>query len=214
MSKSPHSSEHGHHHEHGDHAHDHDHPHDWHSSEYVSSWAEKQDRQESDRQQQFRLLAEAIQYDKTLPIKILDVGADYGALTQFLLKYFSNATAVCQDGSEEMIVLGRQRMADLTGRFDYILCDFSRHGWSQLITGPFEAVVSSIAIHNVGSPNIIRGSYDDILPLVKSGGCFLNYDLTLVPLEDQLKWLTQAGFEAVSVIWKDEKRALFGGFKK
>jgi SAM-dependent methyltransferase len=83
---------------------------------------------------------------QTLPIKILDVGAGYGALTQFMLKYFFNATAVCQDGSEEMIALGRERMADLTGRFDYVLCDFSRHGWSQLITGPFEAVVSSIAI--------------------------------------------------------------------
>jgi ubiquinone/menaquinone biosynthesis C-methylase UbiE len=160
------------------------------------------------------LTAKTIPYDKTLSIKILDVGAGYGALTQFLLKYFSNATAVCQDGSGEMIALGRERMADLTARFDYVLCDFSRHGWSQSITGPFEAVVSSIAIHNVGSPNIIRGIYEDIFPLVKNGGCFLNYDLTFVPLEDQLKWLRQAGFQAVSVIWKDERHALFGGFKR
>jgi len=209
MSKPPDSAEHYH-----DHEHHHDQPHDWHSSEYVSGWAEKQDRQESDRQEQFRLMAKTIPYDKTLSIKVLDVGVGYGALTQFLLKYFSNATAVCQDGSEEMIALGRERMADLTGRFDYVLCDFSRHGWSQLITGPFEAVVSSIAIHNVGSPNIIRGIYDDIFPLVKNGGCFLNYDLTLLPLADHLKWLRQAGFQAVSVIWKDERRALFGGFKR
>ena len=62
----------------------------------------------------------------------------------------------------------------------WVLRDFSRHGWDQLITGPFEAVVSSIAIHNVGSPNIIRGIYEDIFPLVKRG-CFLNYDLTLFP---------------------------------
>jgi SAM-dependent methyltransferase len=214
MSKSPHSSQHPHDHSHGDHDHHHDHPHDWHSEEYVSKWAEKQDQLEADRQEAFRLMAQAIPYDQTLPIKILDVGAGYGALTRFMLSYFPSASAVCQDGSAEMIALGRERMADLTGRFDYVLCDFSRHGWSQLITGPFEAVVSSIAIHNVGSPNIIRGIYDDIFPLVKNGGCFLNYDLTLVPLDDQLKWLRHAGFQAVSVIWKDERRAVFGGFKK
>ena len=62
-------------------------------------------------------MAKTIPYDKTLAIKILDVGAGYGALTQFLLNYFSNATAVCQDGLEEMIALGRERMADLTGSF-------------------------------------------------------------------------------------------------
>ena len=214
MSKTPHSAEHHGHDHHPDHDHHHDHPHDWHSREYVSGWAEKQGRQESDREEQFRLLAQAIPFDKTVAIKILDVGAGYGALTRFLLNYFPNATAVCQDGSEEMIALGRERMADLTGSFDYVLGDFSRHGWSQLITGPFEAVVSSIAIHNVGSPNIIRGIYEDIFPLVKNGGCFLNYDLTFVPLGDQLKWLRQAGFQAVSVIWKDERHAVFGGFKK
>jgi ubiquinone/menaquinone biosynthesis C-methylase UbiE len=214
MSKPPHSGEHHHNDHHADPDHHHEHPHDWDSHEYVSGWAEKQDRQESDRAEQFRLLAQAIPYDKTLAIKILDVGAGYGALTRFLLNYFPNSTAVCQDGSGEMIALGRERMADLTGRFDYVLGDFSRHGWSQLITGPFEAVVSSIAIHNVGSPNIIRGIYEDIFPLVKNGGCFLNYDLTFVPLEDQLKWLRQAGFQAVSVIWKDERQAVFGGFKK
>ena len=47
MSKPPHSSEHHHHHHDPDYDHHHDHPHDWHSSEYVSKWAEKQDQQET-----------------------------------------------------------------------------------------------------------------------------------------------------------------------
>ena len=46
------------------------------------------------RQEPFRVLAQTIPYDKKLPIRILDVGAGYGALTQFLLSYFPNATAV------------------------------------------------------------------------------------------------------------------------
>ena len=204
MSKSSHSS--GHHH------HDH-HPHDWDSSKYVSRWAEGQDKKENDRQEPFQVLAETIPYDKKLPIRILDVGAGYGALTQFLLNYFPKATAICQDGSKEMAKLGQERMKQLKGRFDYVLCDFSKSGWTETLTGPFEAVVSSIAIHNV-SPKIIERIYSDIFPLVKSGGCFINFDRERPPLEEQFQWLKEAGFQNVERFWRRGNRSLFGGFRK
>ena len=120
------------------HQHPHDH-HDWDSSQYVSNWASGQDKKEMARQKPFRVMARTIPYDKNLPIRILDVGAGYGAVTQFLLSYFPNATAVCQDGSEEMTKLGRERMKDFKGRFNYVLCDFSKAGWSKKLAGPFEA---------------------------------------------------------------------------
>lgn len=205
MSKSSDSL--GHHHHHGHH------PHDWDSSKYVSHWAEGQDKKEQDRQEPFQVLAKTIPYDKKLPIRILDVGAGYGALTQFLLSYFPKATAVCQDGSKEMAKLGQERMKKLKGRFDYVLCDFSKPGWTETLTGPFEAVVSSIAIHNV-SPKIIERIYSDIFPLVKSGGCFINFDRERPPLDDQFKWLREAGFEDVQRFWRRGDRSLFGGFKK
>ena len=158
-------------------------------------------------------MAKTIPYDKKLPIRILDVGAGYGALTQFLLGQFSNATAVCQDGSEEMAKLGQERMKQFKGRFEYVLCDFSEPGWSQKLTGPFEAAVSSIAIHNVG-PKIIERIYSDIFPLVKSGGCFINFDRERPPLEEQFQWLKEAGFQNVERFWRRGDRSLFGGFKK
>ena len=215
MSKPPHSSEYPQHGDHEDHHHHHDHnPHNWDSSEYVSNWAAKQDPKEIEREKQFRLLANTIPYAKQLPIRILDVGAGYGALTQFLLSDFPNATAVCQDGSEQMAKLGQERMKHLKGRVAYALCDFSKAGWSRSLTGPFEAVVSSIAIHNVNSPNIVRAIYDEIFPLVKGGGCFLNFEILLLPLEDHLKWLRQAGFVGEKCFWQSARTAIFGGFKK
>ncbi len=199
---------------HGDHDHQHEHdPHHWESADYVTDWAKGQDRKEANRAQAFHVLADAIPFEKTLPIRILDLGAGYGALTRFLLERFPNATAVCQDGSEEMAKLGRERMAHLAGRFEYILCDFGKHGWSKLLPGPFEAVVSSIAIHNVNSPNIIRGIYEDAYALVKAGGCFLNFDRPRPPWEEQMKWLRGAGFKNVQNFWHDDNRAVFGGFK-
>jgi ubiquinone/menaquinone biosynthesis C-methylase UbiE len=160
------------------------------------------------------VLADTIPYDGSLSIRILDVGAGYGALTQFLLGHFPNATALCQDGSEEMAKLGRERMKHLKGRFEYVLCNFSEPGWTRKLIGPFEAVVSAIAIHNVHSPEIIERIYHDIFPLVKSGGCFINFDRERPPLEDQMRWLRDAGFQKVKRFWTGETRALFGGFKK
>jgi ubiquinone/menaquinone biosynthesis C-methylase UbiE len=193
-------------------SHEHDHHH-WESAEYVAGWEKGQDPKETSRTEAFQVLADRIPYEKNLPIKILDLGAGYGALTKFLLECFPNAKAVCQDGSDEMAKLGRERMKNLAGRFEYMLCDFSKHGWSKLLPGPFEAVVSSIAIHNVGSHNIIRGIYEDAYSLVKPGGCFLNFDRPRPPWEEQMKWLRAAGFKNVQIFRQEQTRAVFGGFK-
>ena len=188
--------------------------HNWDSADYVSHWANGQDPKEKDRQEPFRVLADTIPFDKQQPIRILDLGAGYGALTQFLLGRFPNATAVCQDGSKEMARVGAERMKNLVGRFEYVFCDFAREGWSQEITGAFEAVVSSIAIHNVREPKIVERIYQESYPLVKAGGCFLNFDRPRPPWDDQLQWLRGAGFDGVKIFWQGENRAVFGGFKR
>ncbi len=195
-------------------SHHHAHPHDWASADYVAKWAKGQDPKEANRQHAFSLMGDTIPYAKTQAITILDLGAGYGALTKFLLERFPNATAVCQDGSEEMAKLGRERMKEVDGRFTYVIADFSRHGWSKLMPGPFEAVVSSIAIHNVNRPYIIRGIYEDAYALVRPGGCLLNFDRHEPPVEEQMDWLRGVGFEDVQCFWQDSHRALFGGFRR
>ena len=187
--------------------------HDWSSQQYVNQWAEGQDQREVERQEIFRLIATTLSDNSEAALTILDLGAGYGPLTQFLLSHFPNATALCQDGSEEMAKLGRQRMEHLTGRYDYVLCDFSKPGWRREIKGPFDAVVSAIAIHNVRSPEIIKSIYGETFLLVKTDGCFLNFDRMTPSKEDQLTWLEQAGFQDVQCYWEDGRRALVGGYR-
>jgi ubiquinone/menaquinone biosynthesis C-methylase UbiE len=187
--------------------------HDWSSKDYVSQWAERQDEREVDREEIFHLMAKTLSSDPGVALDILDLGAGYGALAQFLLNHFPNAKAVCQDGSAEMAKLGGKRMEALKGRFKYVLCDFSKRGWSRKIKGSFNAVVSSIAIHNVREPDIIRSIYAETSSLVKAGGCFLNFDRMTPSQEDQLTWLKEAGFANVKCLWDGGRRALLGGYK-
>jgi ubiquinone/menaquinone biosynthesis C-methylase UbiE len=188
--------------------------HDWASPEYVSKWATGQDPKEGARIDAFAVMAATIPYDKASPIRILDLGAGYGALTQFLLGRFPKATAVCQDGSQEMARLGDERMKDVAGRYEYVFCNFGQKGWSKSIPGQFEAVVSSIAIHNVRLVEIVHSIYEEAFGLVKPGGCFLNFDRPRPPWEDQINWLSGAGFTDVRIFWQGENRAVFGGFKR
>jgi len=60
--------------------------HDWASGEYVNQWAEGQDSREEARQEAFAVIAQTLPYGKDEKIIILDLGAGYGALSQFLLK--------------------------------------------------------------------------------------------------------------------------------
>jgi Methylase involved in ubiquinone/menaquinone biosynthesis len=188
--------------------------HDWSSEKYVSEWAERQDKKEAERETIFRSMAAIISKDRHAPINLLDLGAGYGALARFLLNYFPNANAVCQDGSNEMAELGRKRMEPFKGRCKYVICDFSKPGWSRKIKGAFDAVVSSIAIHNVRSQNIIRSIYQETFSLVKTGGCFLNFDRMTPSQKEQLKWLKDGGFADVKCFWDGGRRAIVGGYRK
>ena len=188
--------------------------HDWSSKEYVSDWAERQDEREVEREKIFGAIAKLLSSDRQAAIKILDLGAGYGALAQFLLNYFPNAVAVCQDGSAEMAKLGRQRMHSLKGRFQYVLSDFSKAGWSRKIKGPFDAVVSSIAIHNVRSPEIIRAIYQETFSLVRAGGGFFNFDRMTPSKNQQIAWLKEAGFVDAKTFWDGGRRAIVGGHRK
>ncbi len=188
--------------------------HDWSSPAYVARWAQRQDEREALRYGAFLMIAQTLPFDEAQRFSILDLGAGYGALSQFLLGYFGNATAVCHDGSADMLKLGRRRLAKLKARVKFVQCDLSKPGWSKKIDRRFDAVVSSIAIHNVRVHDTIRSIYGETYSLVDAGGCFLNLDHMTPSVRQQLKWLRDAGFARVQCFWRDGKRAIIGGFKR
>jgi len=188
--------------------------HDWDSRDYVQEWAERQDDSMPHREQAFGVIAATMPFAKDGRIKILDIGSGYGALTLYLLSQFRNGRAVCHDGSAEMLALGRKRLAAFEGRVKFIRSDLSKPGWSKKLKGPFDAVVSSIAIHNVREPAIIRSIYAESFDLVNPSGCFLNLDRMRPSVKEQLDWLREAGYQQVQRFWDGGKRAIVGGFKR
>jgi tRNA (cmo5U34)-methyltransferase len=249
--------------------------HDWHSLQYVEDWIASSVQRDETRRVILRRVASLIPHAPDTTLRVLDVGCGYGALSAQVLDLFPQAVVVCQDFSEPMFAHARERLAWAAPRVSFTHSDLSDASWPLTLAGPFDAVVSAIAIHNVRYPERIRAIYGEIFGLVAPGGCFFNYDLifpsgpvakeayqraksreawiraprsdvrladTTTPqthehtesdqprhghqesvgsardiepatLEQQLRWLREAGFEEVECFWKEMQSAIIGGFR-
>ncbi len=157
-------------------------------------------------------MIEQIPQERHGAIRVLDVGAGYGELTRCVLEVFPAARVVCHDFSEPMHEHARMRLGDFNERVTYVKSDLSQSNWVASFEHSFDAVVSSIAIHNVRVSERIRGIYHEIAELLTAGGCFLNCDLVFDKIETHLGWL-EADLKDVALFEQDGRMTTFGGFK-
>jgi 2-polyprenyl-3-methyl-5-hydroxy-6-metoxy-1,4-benzoquinol methylase len=218
-----HGHEHGHeHHDHGHHSHEHhehdhhhdDHQHhDWHSDHYVGHWVENDARRQGERQPIIARLIAAIPFGRDAEFTVLDVGAGAGAITEALLASFPRAKVVLQDFSVPMLGHARKRLGAHAAQLSYVPCDLLDESWTKKVGGPFDLVVSGIAIHNLQDMGRIAQCYEAIGGLVKPGGCFIDYDhfdrAGGIALHQHM--LRVAGFKSVDVLWQEHPTAVVKG---
>lgn len=165
-----------------------DHGHHWKDADRVADFAQRMDARASERDQQFALLARLLPYESDEPIRILDIGAGYGAVASALLDRFPNAHAALLDVSPAMIEEGGKRLGAYAGRYEYVIGDFAAgrlpdsllsHGRD----GDFQVIVSSLAIHHL-PPEGKQSLYRDIASRLEPGGCFFNIDSVGAPDHD------------------------------
>lgn len=179
--------------------------HDWHSREYVNHWIESDVTHDDERRPLLRRMLTLAPFAAEAPIKVLDVGAGYGVVSEQVLRAFPRAHVTLQDYSELMFEHAQKRLAGLSPFTSYILADLCDPAWVSKVGGPFEMVVSGLAIHNVGTEPLMRACYGAIRGLLRPGGLFLDYDLFgLIDggVQTHSKWLREAGFERIQNLWE------------
>jgi SAM-dependent methyltransferase len=200
-----HDHGHGHHHHHRHHHHHHhdDDPHDWHSHCYVEDWIARDARRMAERMPILEALVAAIPFPGDAAIDVLDVGAGSGVLTEAVLDAFPAARITLQDFSEHMLARAREKFESFNRTIRYVKCDLGDPSWPQQVGGPFDLVVSGIAIHNLKDLAAMAACYEAVHGLVKPGGCFLDYDhfdkFGGVPLHQHS--MKVAGFKAADPVW-------------
>lgn len=158
----------------------------WQNPEHIDAWFADKPRQ-ANHQRLRSQLVRLLPFAAGAAIRVLDVGAGDGALSLDILGVYPRAQMVCQDFSDTMLARAQEKLAAFPGQVTFVKSDFRDPAWTHSIPGTFDAVVSSVAIHNVtehtrtADPSRIRDIFAEVFPLVKPGGCFLDYDHVYAP---------------------------------
>ena len=183
-------------------------PHDWQSADYVSGWIEHDVARDPERRPLLRRMLSSAPFPPGAELKVLDVGAGYGVVTEEVLAAFPAARVTMQDYSQAMLDQARQRLAAQADRLSYVLCDLFDPSWPRLVGGRFDLAVSAIVLHNLGRREKIFACYPAIHNLLLLGGYFLNCDRFTGGVEEHLTELRAAGFGRVECTWQQPPHAI------
>jgi trans-aconitate methyltransferase len=198
-----------------DHAHGHHHPHrhephDWHSPAYVDQWIKRDESRDEERRPRIRQMIAMANLPHDATPAVLDIGAGYGFVTEEVLRAFPKARVTLQDFSELMLARAREHLANAAAQLSFALCDLTDPAWSSRVGGPFELIVSAIAIHNLRTLDKIAACYRGLAGLLKPGAMFLDYDLfqNVGGIEAHIGLMQEAGMTKVSRAWDDGHAAI------
>jgi tRNA (cmo5U34)-methyltransferase len=157
--------------------------HEWYDADRAREYVERNEREENPRAEGFQVMIGVVPFNKTDAFRVLDIGSGQGNVAALVLDAFPNATAVGLDVSEPMRDLAAERMGRFGNRFSYQLGDFV--DGELPVTGTFDVVVSSRAIHHLPTPNKQR-LYAAIFRSLNPGGAFFNLD-SVGPTDEDLR---------------------------
>jgi tRNA (cmo5U34)-methyltransferase len=216
-----------------DHLHHIDHRDGWRSPAQALSYLARADQIPGRAAGEAELVAE-------LPVRcerVLDLGCGDGRLLAIVRAARPGATGVAVDFSPPMLAAARERFpGDPTVTVVEHDLGVSLDGVAAA-DGPFDAVVSSFAIHHLADDRK-RALYGEAFARLRPGGLFANLEHVssasprlhrafmdalgqahddpsnqLLDLETQLGWLRELGFEEVEVLWKWRELALLTGVR-
>jgi tRNA (cmo5U34)-methyltransferase len=149
---------------------------DWFDEAFVAHWIDRERGRAALRARHFGMLRALLPFKTDASFRYLNVGAGPGALDELILARYPKANAVLLDSSPVMLRHATQRLAPFGERASCAQADLSSPEWVTAVRGPFDAVVSCIAIHNLRDPRLVRRLYADIQNLLGEGRGFFNLD--------------------------------------
>jgi len=130
--------------------------------------------------------------------RVLDLGAGTGLMSAFVSDAFPDARFDLLDGSAEMLAEAQARLAPVID--SVIVGDMA----SGLPGGPYDAVISALAIHHLADADK-RRLFRRVWEVLRPGGCFVNAEQVGGPVAEwttayQARWAAdvaaQGGSEA------------------
>ena len=137
-------------------------------------------------------------FPRASALRVLELGVGTGNLTQKLLERFPQSTVVGYDVSAEMLARARAKLAPARARVQLHQGDCSQ----VVFPGPFDAVISAIAVHHVPPP-VKPLLFHRLFAALRPGGVVVLGDAfqpATPALGERYRQLTAAEFERQGVV--------------
>lgn len=119
-------------------------------------------------------MVEAIPYQKTDSINIIDLGCGTGTIAYRIKQKFPKSNMTCLDIAKNMLEMSKIKLNDYSN-VQYQLGDFQDYQF----TDTYHVIVSSLALHHLVTDEDKIRFYRKIHEALNTGGIFLNADVVL-----------------------------------
>jgi SAM-dependent methyltransferase len=170
-------------------------------------WAETALAKRPDRPVFFDAFARLVGRDGA---RVLELGSGPGFLAGHLLHAWPTLDYVALDFSPAMHQLAAERLGDRGARVRFVERSFRDTAWSAGL-GPFDAVVTHQAVHELRHKDYAQALHAQVRPLLASGGIYLvcdhflgeggqSNDQLYMTVDEQGDALRRAGFGDVEAV--------------
>ena len=134
---------------------------------------------------------------------MLDLGCGDGIVTATIAEAGGPVNATLVDGSEDMVSKARERLTCLPNA-KYVHASFQEVLRTNKLEGPYDFIVSSLAIHHL-TLDEKTALFKKAHSLLNPGGHFVNIDVVLAPTGTMEQW-----YLALWKEWIDERKLTLG----
>ncbi len=179
--------------------------HEFHDAEFVRGWADRFVPTEP-RLRLFDLVSEEIEKLSKRDAHVVELGVGPGYMARHILQRNVNVSYEALDFSIEFLEIARETIGDLAHRVLFTNADLMDQCWPDKLSGKPDAIVSTWALHDLGSQTAVADVYRRCFETLPVGGVLVNgdfikpagtgwdYEPGRFEIERHLEFLHQAGF--------------------
>ena len=149
--------------------------HEFHDEAFVEGWADRF-VPTTERIQLFDAMLSELKSVLSSDGCIVELGIGPGYLADHLLNALPEIQYHGIDFSNPMLNISRRRLKPYASRIKYSQADLIKDAWWKNLSGPVDAIVSTWALHDLGSQEYVASVYKDCAQTLHGGGIFLNGD--------------------------------------
>lgn len=149
--------------------------HQFHDNQFALEWANRF-VPTPERLQLFDTIIAQIRESSLPASHIVELGIGPGYLAERLLEKISNITYEGVDFSSPMLELAATRLGGHMSRLKFTQADLVNEDWGAKVSQPVGAIISTWALHDLGSEENIMKVYQACHRLLAKGGVLLNGD--------------------------------------